>query len=74
LSTSRDPVVAHFFAELSTDRSDTRLHAVLFEIGANTGRTDTRPFADITTNSYYHDKENEVLFMIGSIFRIIDVQ
>lgn len=74
LSTSGDQGVARFFAESSIDPTDTRLRAVLFEIEADTLRTDSKPFADITKSSYYRDKEDEVLFMAGSIFRIIDVR
>jgi tetratricopeptide (TPR) repeat protein len=74
LSTSRDQLVARCFAESSMDPSNTRLRTVLFEIEANTSRTDSKPFADITSSSYYSDKEGEILFMAGSIFRIVDVQ
>ena len=74
LSTTRDRLIAHGFAEAAIDPENDRHRAVLFEIEADTNRTDTRPFADITRCSYYQDNEAEILFMAGSIFRIIDVQ
>ena len=42
---------------------------VLFQIKANPHVVTTKPFANITQLSWY-SKEEEVLFMIGSIFRV----
>ncbi len=42
---------------------------VLFEIEADPQSNDGKPFADISTYSYFPD-ESEVLFMLGSIFRL----
>ncbi|CAF3498000.1 unnamed protein product [Rotaria sp. Silwood2] len=33
-----------------------------------------RPFADITESSHFGTKENEILFMLGSVFRITNVE
>ena len=48
------------------------LEQVLFEIDANPQLKGIKPFADVTALSYYSDEE-EVLFMSGSIFRILNV-
>lgn len=45
------------------------LERVLFEIKADPKMSSTKPFADISKESDYPD-EAEVLFMIGSIFRL----
>ncbi len=45
------------------------LERVLFEIKADPKMATTKPFADISEHSDYHN-ESEVLFMIGSIFRL----
>jgi tetratricopeptide (TPR) repeat protein len=47
------------------------LEQVLIEIDADPAVT-SKPFADITQFSYFRS-ENEVLIMVGSIFRIVDV-
>jgi tetratricopeptide (TPR) repeat protein len=67
LSTSTDRFVALRF--LKDDSDD--LEQVLFEIDADPTVT-TKPFADITKLSYFQN-EKEVLIMVGSIFRIVDV-
>ncbi|CAF1531472.1 unnamed protein product, partial [Didymodactylos carnosus] len=48
------------------------LEPVLFEIDADPKMVTTKPFADISTDSEFSD-ESEVLFMIGSIFRLKSV-
>ncbi|CAF3945779.1 unnamed protein product, partial [Rotaria sp. Silwood1] len=48
------------------------LESVLFEIDANPKMAITKPFADISAYSEYKD-ESEVLFMLGSIFRLDSV-
>ncbi|CAF1074964.1 unnamed protein product [Rotaria socialis] len=47
------------------------LEPLLFEIDADPSAMTTKPFADISPYSQFH--ESEVLFMIGSIFRVADV-
>ena len=54
---------------LSFLKSSRGLQQVLFEIKADPKIAATKPFADISEHSYYPD-ESEVLFMIGSIFRL----
>lgn len=49
------------------------LEQVLFEIKADPRLEGIKPFADITSLSYYSDEE-EILFMSGSIFRIVNVE
>ncbi len=48
------------------------LERVLFEIDADPHFAVNKPFAQI--KSYHNDKENEVLFMLGSIFEIVTVK
>jgi tetratricopeptide (TPR) repeat protein len=48
------------------------LHRVIFEIDADPQVVTTKPFANISSYSQFVD-ESEVLFMIGSIFRIGDI-
>jgi tetratricopeptide (TPR) repeat protein len=56
----------------SSDISDD-LHRALFEINADHHVVITRPFADISLYSAFPD-ELEVLFMIGSMFRLENVR
>ncbi|CAF3895430.1 unnamed protein product, partial [Rotaria sp. Silwood1] len=73
ISTSRDRLVATGFAASSIDPNNVRYRSVLFEINVNTTRYDFYPFAEGSQDSQFSD-ENEVLFMAGSIFRIVNVQ
>ena len=54
-------------------KSSRSLQQILFEIKADPKIATTKPFADISAHSYYPD-ESEVLFMIGSIFRLESIQ
>ncbi|CAF1273675.1 unnamed protein product [Adineta steineri] len=47
-------------------------HRILFEIDADPQLTGIKPFAEIANLSYY-PKEEEVLLMLGSIFRLNDI-
>lgn len=67
LSTSLDRGLAYDFLLASTD-----LERVLFKIDANPDLRGIKPFAHITELSYY-PKEEEVLFMLGSIFRLGEI-
>jgi tetratricopeptide (TPR) repeat protein len=49
------------------------LHRVLFEIDADPDLVLSKPFADISKLSDYGD-EQEVLFMIGCVFRLMDIR
>ena len=49
------------------------LHQVLFVIDADPDLITTKPFADISSLSYF-ENEHEVLFMIGCIFRLVDIR
>ena len=66
-STSTNRTTALFFLGDTTSLID--LERVLFEIDADPKMVTTKPFADISKYSDFTD-ESEVLFMIGSIFRL----
>ncbi|CAF0758010.1 unnamed protein product [Adineta steineri] len=70
-STSFDEQQALSFLKYSNDTEN--LHAVLFQIDADPKMATTKPFADITEFSEFKD-EAEVLFMLGSIFRLKSVK
>lgn len=72
LSTSKDRNTALMYAE-SIDKTDSSLKSVLFEMDCETSRADMKPFADISHLSCFHDEE-EILFMLGSVFRVQSVQ
>ncbi|CAF0986632.1 unnamed protein product [Adineta steineri] len=70
LSTSLDRKQAIHFLK----KKDTTNHSrVLFEIYADPRHSTTKPFANITTMSYF-PSEGEILFMLGSIFRLHHVR
>ncbi len=48
------------------------LHRVLFEIDADPAVITSRPFANISSFSNV-ENEDEVLFMVGSVFRLVDI-
>jgi tetratricopeptide (TPR) repeat protein len=67
LSTSKERRLAEFYMGDRTQQID--LVRVLFEIDADPKVVSTKPFADISILSHFSD-ESEVLFMLGSIFRL----
>lgn len=67
LSTSFDRSVAVFYIQDSTE-----FERVLFEIDADPQLSAIKPFAEISSSSRF-PQEHEVLFMVGSIFRVRDV-
>ncbi|CAF4042467.1 unnamed protein product, partial [Adineta steineri] len=67
LSTSTDREVADIYTGGTTQ--DNNLERVLFEIDADPKVVTAKPFADISRLSHFA-VESEVLFMLGSIFRI----
>ncbi|CAF1338127.1 unnamed protein product [Adineta steineri] len=67
LSTSTDREVADIYTGDTTQYKN--LERVLFEIDADPKVVTTKPFADISRLSHFRE-ESEVLFMLGSIFRI----
>ncbi len=67
LSTSKERLIALFYMGDTTQLID--LERVLFEIDADPRMNSTKPFADISSCSNFPG-ELEVLFMIGSIFRL----
>ncbi len=71
LSTSVDRQQAQSFL-FSTDASDD-VEQVFFKIDADPRLENIKPFSNITPLSYFPN-EDEVLFMIGSIFRLIEVK
>ncbi|CAF3583241.1 unnamed protein product [Rotaria socialis] len=70
-STSTDYWKALSFLDLSDASGD--LERILFEIKADPKIVTTQPFADISKHSEFSD-EAEVLFMIGSIFRLKSIK
>ncbi|CAF1209362.1 unnamed protein product [Adineta steineri] len=70
LSTSNERPIALFYMGDKTQEID--LERVLFEIEADPQVVTTKPFADISMYSCF-DVESEVLFMLGSIFRLDDI-
>ena len=63
-STTMDRGTASIFAEARTS-----FMGVLFDLRVDMTLDRTKPFADITSISYYQDEE-EVLFMLGTVFRL----
>ncbi len=70
LSTSDKRPIALFYMGEKNQRID--LERVLFEIDADPSIVTTKPFADISSYSCFED-ESEVLFMLGSIFRLDNI-
>ncbi|CAF1279658.1 unnamed protein product [Adineta steineri] len=70
-STTFDSTVALSYIDLEFIDDD--LQSVLFEIHADPSENQSKPFAEITSISYYPD-EKEVLMMLGSVFRIDSVE
>ncbi|CAF1236295.1 unnamed protein product, partial [Rotaria sordida] len=69
-STSADRDVALRFLKHSAISND--LHPILFIIDADPRVVKSKPFADISSHSYF-PLECEILFMVGCIFRLIDI-
>ncbi|UJR17816.1 hypothetical protein I4U23_004715 [Adineta vaga] len=68
-STTLDRTLATFLIESSSPRND-ELQSILFEIELDCCFT-THPFGHIASVSYFPN-ENEVLFMIGARFKVIE--
>jgi tetratricopeptide (TPR) repeat protein len=66
LSTSRDRSIALHFARLTPEIDGTR--RIIFEIEIDP-RLQTKAFANVTSISYFQN-EDEVLIMLGALFRI----
>ncbi len=58
---------------LNDDSFPNDLHKVLFEIDANVESDHQKSFANLTSISYYSNEE-EILFMLGSIFRLMNIK
>jgi tetratricopeptide (TPR) repeat protein len=69
LSTSRNRSIALHFARLAPVTDDTQ--RIIFKIEIDP-RSQTKAFADITQTSYFKN-EDEVLIMLGALFRIEEV-
>lgn len=72
LSTSIDRQIGLFFAHASAASSIDTARLVL-QINIDTRMTNTKPYGDITSLSYFPD-EQEVMIMLGSIFKIEQVE
>ncbi|CAF1381323.1 unnamed protein product [Adineta steineri] len=69
-STSEQRTTALFYLGDITTQIDSE--RVLFEIDADSKMVTTKPFADISQHSHFPE-DSEVLFMIGSIFRLNNI-
>ncbi|CAF1391516.1 unnamed protein product [Adineta steineri] len=72
LSTSFDRAVASFFAQAAAPTTD-EITCILFEFHLDTRIMNTKPYANIKHLSYFRDEE-ELLIMLGTIFRIEQVE
>ncbi|CAF0846738.1 unnamed protein product [Didymodactylos carnosus] len=72
LSTSKVRDVAVLYAK-AIDFTNKTLQPVLFEFNIHAERQNAKPYAAISDLSYYELEEREVLFMLGSLFRIENV-
>ncbi len=70
LSTSADRQLALSF--LNNPDISNGLERVLFKIDADPRIENIKPFSDITSYSYFSNEE-EILFMVGSIFQLVQV-
>ncbi|CAF4015774.1 unnamed protein product, partial [Rotaria sp. Silwood1] len=72
LSTTRDRCLALLYAGNSSSSRISKEQGVLFEIPIDIS-IDKFPYADISSESTFGEAEKEVLFSMGTIFRIISV-
>lgn len=68
-STSQQGAMGFLYQTKITDN----MHRVMFEIDADPRLTCSKPFANISKSSFYSN-EQEILFMIGCVFSLIDVR
>jgi len=70
LSTTLNRDIGLFYLDTSiTNYSNNKLKRILFEINANPCQNGIKSFANITSLSYFPEEE-EVLMMLGSVFRL----
>ncbi|UJR11617.1 hypothetical protein I4U23_015799 [Adineta vaga] len=76
LSTSLDRGIAEMYANVENQTTSEDVAFVIFIIDATPSENNSefRPFANITDISHFGTKENEILFMLGSVFRITNVE
>ena len=72
---SREKAIFYFGAINQTERSCDNYGHVLFEIEADpkNNTNGRRPFAEISQFSAFGDAEEDILFMLGTIFQVMDV-
>ncbi|CAF1045764.1 unnamed protein product, partial [Didymodactylos carnosus] len=73
LSASRNRIVAEMFAGINSSISSTE-QAILFDIEVDPHLESLKPFAGISHLSHFGMGEEEVIFMLGTIFRIMNVK
>jgi tetratricopeptide (TPR) repeat protein len=73
LSTTIDQEVSLAYLDSMDSSDEYEMHRVLFEIDADPRLNGIQPFANIIWLSYCFGQQ-EVLMMIGSIFRIVEIQ
>ncbi|CAF1116510.1 unnamed protein product [Rotaria sordida] len=71
LSTSADKDVGYTFADSARQNPD--LVGIRFKIEIDSS-VPTAPFTSLAEYSYYRDNENEILFSMHTVFRIVDMQ
>ena len=76
LSTSLDRRIAEIYADVETHSNTEETACVIFIIDAipSENNKKLRPFADITESSHFGASESEILFMLGSVFQITNVE
>ncbi|CAF1643631.1 unnamed protein product [Adineta ricciae] len=72
-TTKQRQLAWEIYAGAKNNRSNQSEEAILFEIDADANLMDAKPFADITNHSAFDKTEQEVLFMLGSIFKIVAI-
>ncbi|CAF1514666.1 unnamed protein product, partial [Rotaria sp. Silwood1] len=72
LSTTRNQNLAFVYSG-GSENTDPSKASVMLDIEANTQLQGAKPFASIAHLSTFGAQEEEVLFMIGSIFKIVDI-
>jgi tetratricopeptide (TPR) repeat protein len=72
LSTTLNPAYVQMYLGSITEPSNTDLEPVKLIIDADPQIANEKPFANISSLSYF-EEEDEVLFMLGSIFRLIKI-
>ncbi|CAF0986284.1 unnamed protein product [Didymodactylos carnosus] len=66
-------MACEIYAGSGNNRTNSTEESILFEIEADTCLEGAKPFGDITERSAFDKEEHEILFMLGSVFKIVDI-